>query len=59
MVLRHKGFETPRFVETGDDTTHPITQILQGAIVHARWANKILERCTLCSNHNKKISLDR
>jgi hypothetical protein len=26
MVLKHKGFE-PGFVEIGDDTTHPITQI--------------------------------
>jgi len=31
----------------------------QGAIVHERWANKILERCTLCSNRNKKINLGK
>ncbi len=29
----------------------------QGAIVHVRWVNKVLEICTSCSNHNKKIGL--
>ncbi len=38
-----KDLKTPGFVETGDDTTHPITQVP--------------ERCTSCSNHNKKFGL--
>jgi hypothetical protein len=50
-----KDFKTLGFVETSDDTTHP----WQGAIIHARWANKVLERCTSCSNHNKKFGLRR
>ncbi len=48
-----KDLKTPGFVETGDDTNW------QGAIVHVRWANKVFERCTSCSNHNKKFGLCR
>jgi hypothetical protein len=44
-----KDLKKPRFVKTGDDTTHPIT----------RWANKVFERCTSGSKHNKKIGLRR
>ncbi len=29
----------------------------QGATIHARWVNKVLERCTSCSNNNKEFSL--
>ncbi len=54
-----RDLKTLGFVESGDDTTHPITTNEQGAIFHARWANKILERCISCSNHNKKNSFSR
>ncbi len=36
-----RDLKTPGFVETGDDTIHPITKNWQSAIVHARWVNKI------------------
>jgi hypothetical protein len=45
-----RDLKTPGFVEIGDDTTAHHTN-WQGAILHARWANKVLERCTSCSNH--------
>ncbi len=54
-----RDLKTLRFVEIGDDTTHPHHTNWQGGIVHARWVNKVLERCILCSNHNKKFSLDK
>jgi hypothetical protein len=56
-----KDLKTPRFVEIDDDhhtLFHHHTN-WQGAILYARWANKVLERCTSCSNHNKKFVLCR
>ncbi len=55
-----RGLKTIRFVEIGDDIIHPITQIGKVPLsMQDAWANKVLERCTLCSNHNKKISFSR
>jgi len=45
-----KDLKTPGFVETGDNTTN-----WQSAIDHARWANKVLERCTSCPTITKKL----
>jgi hypothetical protein len=54
-----KDLKTLGFVETGDDITHPITQIGKVPLSMQDGQNKILERCTSCSNHNKKIGLCR
>jgi hypothetical protein len=53
------GLETRGFVEIGDDTTHPITQIGKVPLSMQDGETKYLEICTLCSNHNKKINLGR
>jgi hypothetical protein len=56
-----KDLKTPSFVETGDDITHPIAQIgkVPCKMCMQNGLNKVLERCTSCSNHNKKIGLCR
>ncbi len=41
-------------MEIGDDITHPITQI--GKVPLPMQDGQTFERCTLCSNHNKKFS---
>jgi hypothetical protein len=46
--------KTPRFVETGDDTTHPITQIGKVPLSMQDGQTKYY-----MSNHNKKIGLCR
>ncbi len=52
-----KDLKTPSFVETGDDTAHPIAQIgkVPCKMSMQNGLNKVLERCTSCSNHNKKM----
>jgi hypothetical protein len=49
-----KELKTPRFVETGDDTTYPITQIGKVPLSMQDGQTKYLKD-TSCSNHNKKI----
>ncbi len=56
-----KDLKTPSFVEIGDDTAHPITQIgkVPCKMSMQDGLNKVLERCTSCSKHNKKSGLCR
>ncbi len=45
--------KTFKFVETSDDTAHPITQINKVPLSMQNGQTKYLKRCTSCSNHNK------
>ncbi len=55
-----RDLKTPRLVEIGDDTTHPITQIGKVPLSMQNGRTKYyVERCILCSNHNKKFSPNR
>jgi hypothetical protein len=51
-----KELKTPRFVETNDDITHPITQINK---VSLSMQDGDVQGCTSCFNHNKKFGLRR
>jgi hypothetical protein len=54
-----KDLKTSGFVETDDDTTHPITQIGMVPSSMQDGQTKYFERCTSCSNHNKKSGFYR
>jgi hypothetical protein len=58
MVLKHKGFES-RFVEIGDDTTHPIAQIGKVPLSMQDGQTNYLKDVLYVSTITKKINPSR
>jgi hypothetical protein len=58
-VSNHMTCHGKWFKDTRDLKTLGFMELVMTLHIPSRWANKVLEICISCSNHNKKIGLHR